>query len=75
MELRLKLQNLQQTQPAWIYNQFSEADWKMKTAVKTPTSAVTAKATVGSGLVSPKFCNIKVQEYCYSFAVLLLITS
>jgi hypothetical protein len=47
----------------------------MKTAVKTPTSAVTAKATVGSGLVSPKFCNIKVQEYCYSFAVLLLITS
>lgn len=31
----------------------------MKTAVKTPTSAVTAKATVGKGAVSPKFCKIK----------------
>lgn len=28
----------------------------MKTAVKTPTNAVTAKAAVGRGLVSPKFC-------------------
>ena len=36
--------------------QFSEADWKMKIAVRTPTSAVTAKATVGKGDVSPKFC-------------------
>lgn len=28
----------------------------MKTAVRTPTNAVTAKATVGNGVVSPKFC-------------------
>lgn len=28
----------------------------MKTAVRTPTNAVTAKATVGKGAVSPKFC-------------------
>lgn len=45
----------------------------MKIAVKTPTSAVTARATVGSGDVSPKFCKIKVQKYCYSFAILLII--
>lgn len=40
-------------------DQFFEADWKMKTAVRTPTNAVTAKATVGRGLVSPKFCKAK----------------
>lgn len=42
---------------------FSEPDWKMKTAVKTPTNAVTAKAAVGRGLVSPKFCTIKMKTY------------
>lgn len=31
----------------------------MKTAVKTPTRAVTAKATAGMGDVSPKFCEIR----------------
>lgn len=36
-------------------NQFFEADWKMKTAVKTPTNAVTANATVGMGPETPKF--------------------
>ncbi len=36
-------------------DQFLEADWKIKIAVKTPTRAVTAKATVGKGDVSPKF--------------------
>lgn len=41
----------------------SEPDWKMKTAVKTPTNAVTAKAAVGRGLVSPKFCTIKTKMY------------
>lgn len=28
----------------------------MKTAVRTPTNAVTAKATVGRGDTRPKFC-------------------
>lgn len=37
------------------FNQFLEEDWKMKTAVRTPTNAVTAKATVGNGLATPKF--------------------
>lgn len=32
----------------------------MNTAVKTPTNAVTAKATVGKGDVSPKFCKTKI---------------
>jgi len=27
----------------------------MKTAARTPTNAVTAKATVGNGLATPKF--------------------
>lgn len=36
-------------------HQLLGADWKMKIAVKTPTNAVTAKATVGKGVVSPKF--------------------
>lgn len=31
----------------------------MKMAVNTPISAVTPKATVGNGEVSPKFCNGK----------------
>ena len=37
------------------FYQFLEEDWKMKTAVRTPTNAVTAKATVGNGLATPKF--------------------
>lgn len=37
------------------FDQFLEEDWKMKTAVRTPTNAVTAKATVGNGLATPKF--------------------
>lgn len=37
-------------------NQFLKADWKMKTAAKAPTNPVDAKATVGKGVVSPKFC-------------------
>lgn len=40
----------------------------MKTAVKTPTNAVTAKAAVGRGSVSPKFCTTKVKMY-YSVVV------
>lgn len=43
-------------------HQLSEADWKIKIAVRTPTSAVTAKATVGKGDVSPKFCKIKMAK-------------
>lgn len=35
--------------------QLLEADWKIKTAVRTPTNAVTANATVGRGAVRPKF--------------------
>lgn len=37
-------------------HQLLEADWKMKIDVRTPTNAVTAKATVGKGVVRPKFC-------------------
>lgn len=36
-------------------NHLLEEDWKIKTAVRTPTNAVTAKATVGKGDDSPKF--------------------
>lgn len=36
-------------------NQFFDADWKMKRAVRTPTNAVTANATVGKGPETPKF--------------------
>lgn len=36
-------------------NQFFDADWKIKTAVKMPTNAVTANATVGKGPETPKF--------------------
>lgn len=43
-------------------NQLSEEDWKMKTAVRTPTRTVTAKATVGRGDVSPKFCRSRRRE-------------
>lgn len=43
--------------------QFFDADWKMKTAVRTPTNAVTANATVGRGDVRPKFCEWKKTDY------------
>lgn len=36
----------------------------MNTAVKTPTNAVTAKAAVGKGDVSPKFCKTKNRHGC-----------
>jgi len=36
-------------------DQFLEADWKIKTAVKTPTNPVTAKATVGKRCVVSNF--------------------
>lgn len=39
----------------------------MKTAVRTPTNPVTANATVGRGLVRPKFCKI---ENCISDCML-----
>lgn len=38
-----------------------DADWNIKTAVRTPTNAVTAKASVGKGDVSPKFCRDEVK--------------
>jgi len=39
------------------------ADWNIKTAVKTPTNAVTAKATAGNGVVSPKFCTSRLKMH------------
>lgn len=37
-------------------DQFLDADWKMKYAVRTATSTVTAKGTVGNGVMTPIFC-------------------
>lgn len=42
-------------------NHLLDADWNIKTAVRTPTNAVTAKASVGKGDVSPKFCRDEVK--------------
>uniref|UniRef100_A0A2P2KBI7 Stress enhanced protein n=1 Tax=Rhizophora mucronata TaxID=61149 RepID=A0A2P2KBI7_RHIMU len=58
-----------------MLSQFFEADWKMKIAVRMPTTPVNAKATVGKGVVSPKFCNTKIIVDFTSAYILLIFTS
>lgn len=42
--------------PAALVHQSGVPDWKMRKAVSTPTTPVSASASVGSGAVSPTFC-------------------
>lgn len=44
-------------------DQFFAADWKMKSAIREPASPVTAKAAIGRGLVSPKFCKFQINKH------------